>query len=105
VPDSPPLVIDLVSAGIRSIIWATGYRPDFSWLHVPVFDRKGRIRHDGGVVESAGLYVMGMQFLRRRKSALIDGAGDDARDLCEHLMRYLDGRTVRAADGGRHGGG
>jgi putative flavoprotein involved in K+ transport len=57
-----------------------------------VLDRKGLIRHDGGVVTgSPGLYLMGMPFLRRRKSALIDGAGDDARDLSAHLAAYLAG--------------
>jgi putative flavoprotein involved in K+ transport len=96
VPESPPLTLDLAGAGIRSILWATGYSPDLSWLHVPVLDRKGRIRHDGGVLETPGLYLMGMQFLRRRKSALIDGAGDDARDLSDHLVRYLDGGAVPA---------
>lgn len=90
---SPLLSMDLVRSGIRSIIWATGFRPDFSWLDVPVLDRKGRIRHDGGVVESPGMYLMGMQFLRRRKSALIDGAGDDARDLSAHLASYLHGKA------------
>jgi putative flavoprotein involved in K+ transport len=85
----PPLQLDLVRSGIRSIVWATGYRPDYSWLHVAIFDRKGRIRHDGGVVAAPGMYVMGLQFLRRRKSALIDGAGADARDLSDHLLRYL----------------
>jgi putative flavoprotein involved in K+ transport len=90
---SPPLSLDLTSGEIKTIIWATGFRPDYSWLHVPVLDAKGRIRHDGGVVSSPGLYVMGLQFLRRRKSALIDGAGDDARDLSAHLADYLDGRT------------
>jgi putative flavoprotein involved in K+ transport len=105
VEDSPPLGMDLTAAGIRTIIWATGYRPDFSWLQVPVLDRKGQIRHDGGVVERPGLYLMGMQFLRRRKSALIDGAGDDARDLSDHLASYLDGgpgpkgRTVARKEG------
>jgi putative flavoprotein involved in K+ transport len=49
------------------------------------------IRHDGGVVALPGMYLMGMQFLRRRKSALIDGAGDDAKDLSEHLAAYLAG--------------
>ena len=88
---SPPLGMDLASGEIRTIIWATGFRPDHSWLDVPVLDRKGQVRHDGGVVESPGLYLMGMQFLRRRKSALIDGAGDDARDLSDHLASYLGG--------------
>jgi len=94
VEESPPLGMDLANGEIRTIIWATGYRPDVSWLDVPVLDRKGHIRHDGGVVDSPGMYLMGMQFLRRRKSALIDGAGDDARDLSDHLVAYLGGAAV-----------
>lgn len=90
---SPPLLMNLESGQIKTIVWATGFRPDHSWLDVPVFDRKGRIRHDGGIVDSPGMYLMGMVFLRRRKSSLIDGAGDDARDLSAHLASYLDGRT------------
>jgi putative flavoprotein involved in K+ transport len=91
VEESPPLILDL--GAIKTVIWATGFRPDYSWLHAPVFDRKSRIEHDGGVASSPGLYVMGLQFLRRRKSALIDGAGDDARDLSDHLTAYLGGRV------------
>jgi len=87
---APPLQMDLVGGGIRTIFWATGFRPDYAWLDVPVLDRKGRVRHDGGVVDSPGMYLMGMPFLRRRKSSLIDGAGSDARDLSEHLVSYLD---------------
>ena len=86
---------ELASGETKAIIWATGYRPDYSWLEVPVLDSKGRIQHDGGVVSSPGMYLMGAQFLRRRKSALIDGAGDDARDLSAHLMSYLDSRLAR----------
>ena len=93
VEDSPPLGLDLSSGEIKTIVWATGYRPDNSWLHVPVLDRKGHIRHDGGVTESPGMYLMGMQFLRRRNSALIDGAGEDARDLTGHLAAFLDGQV------------
>jgi putative flavoprotein involved in K+ transport len=89
VESTPPLLMDLKTGGIRTIVWASGYRPDYSWLHVPVLDRKGLVRHDGGVTAHPGLYLMGMQFLRRRKSALIDGAGDDARDLSDHLASYL----------------
>ena len=90
---NPPLLLDLVASGIRTIVWATGFRPDYSWLDVPVFDRKGRLRHDGGVVSSPGLYLMGLPFLRRRKSSLIDGAGADARDLSSHLAAWLAGRS------------
>ncbi len=92
---APPLGMDLASGEIKAIIWATGYRPDYSWLQVPVLDRKGRLRHDGGVVSLPGMYLMGTQFMRSRKSALIDGAGDDARDLSAHLMSYLDSRLAR----------
>jgi putative flavoprotein involved in K+ transport len=86
---SPPLGLDFGRAGIRTILWATGFRPDYSWLEVPVLDRKGRMRHAGGVVESPGMYLLGLPFLRRRKSSLIDGAADDARDLNDHLVSYL----------------
>jgi putative flavoprotein involved in K+ transport len=93
---SPPLGMNLGNGAIRTIIWATGFRPDYSWLDVPVLDRKGRVRHDGGVVDAPGMYLLGIQFLRRRKSALIDGAGDDARELSAHLASYLgDSGTAR----------
>ncbi len=89
VDGEPPLKKDLAAAGVRTVLWATGYRPDYSWLQVPVLDRKGRLRHDGGVVDAPGMYVMGLPFLRRRKSSFIHGAGDDARDLAEHLAAGL----------------
>ena len=95
---SPPLGMNLTTE-IQTVIWATGYHPDYSWLDVPVLDRKGFIRHDGGVTDSPGLYLMGMQFLRRRKSALIDGAGDDARDLSAHLAGFLAGKPCSAGAG------
>jgi putative flavoprotein involved in K+ transport len=84
------LELDLKSGEIRSILWATGFRPDYSWLHAPVLDRKGRIRHDGGVIDAPGLYVIGLPVLRRRKSSFICGAEDDARDLIGHLAAHLD---------------
>jgi putative flavoprotein involved in K+ transport len=89
VPSSPPLALDLRNGEIRTIIWATGFRPDLSWLDVPVFNRKGHLIHDGGVTAWPGLYVLGMPFLRRRKSSLIDGAAADAFDLTAHLAAYL----------------
>ena len=96
---SPPLGLDFARAGIRTILWATGFRPDYAWLEVPVLDAKGNIRHDGGVVtEAPGLYVMGLPFLRRRKSSLIDGAGDDARDLSAHLAAHLGARATELAN-------
>ena len=88
-PDSSRLDLDLRSGEIRSIIWATGFRPDYSWLDVPVLDGKGHLRHDGGVVDAPGLYAIGLPVLRRRKSTFIHGAEDDARDLVDHLAGYL----------------
>jgi putative flavoprotein involved in K+ transport len=101
VEDAPPLGLDFDRAGIRTIVWATGFRPDYSWLHVPVLDRKGNVRHEGGVVtEAPGLYLLGLTFLRRRKSSLIDGVGDDARDLSAHLATHVGaaGRRIMRAE-------
>ena len=95
-----PLGLDLRSGEISTIVWATGYRPELSCLDVPVFDRSGRVVHDGGVTASPGLYLIGMPFLRRRKSSLIDGAAADAADLTMHLAGHLDalaGRCERSA--------
>ena len=89
VPDSR-LWLALTSGEIRTIVWATGFRPDYTWLHVPAVDPKGRLRHDGGVVTGApGLYAIGLPVLRRRKSTFIHGAEDDARDIVDHLAGYL----------------
>ena len=87
---APRLGIELGSE-VRSIVWATGYRPDFGWLDLPaVFDRRGELRHDRGVVAAPGLYVLGLPFLRRRKSSFIHGAEDDVRELATHLFAHLD---------------
>ena len=93
VPDASPLTIDLSTGEIRSIVWATGFHPDYSWLDVPVLDHKGHLRHEGGVVDAPGLYVIGLPFLRRRKSSFIHGAEDDARDVVDHLADFLGART------------
>lgn len=85
-----PLTLDLRSGEIRSVIWATGFRPDLSWVDLPVFDPKGQLRHDGGVVDAPGVYFLGATFLRRRRSSFIHGAADDTRDLADHLAGYLD---------------
>ena len=82
--------VDLGIGQVSTIVWATGFRPDYSWLDVPVFDARGRLRHDGGVVDAPGIYVLGLPFLRRRKSSFMHGAEDDARDLSGHLAGYLD---------------
>jgi putative flavoprotein involved in K+ transport len=89
-PAAPRLGLDLTSGEIRSIVWATGFRPDYRWLDVPVLDRKGRLVHDGGVLSAPRLYAIGLPVLRRRKSTFIHGAEDDARELVEHLAQSLE---------------
>jgi putative flavoprotein involved in K+ transport len=88
-PTSNRLQLDLHAGEIRSVVWATGYRPDYSWLDVPVVDEKGQLRHDGGVVDSPGLYALGLPVLRRRKSTFIHGIEDDAREVIDHLAQHL----------------
>lgn len=95
VDDEPLLSLDLKN--VKSVIWATGFKPDYSWLDVDVLDRKGRLRHDGGVVDSEGLYVLGLPLMRRRKSSFIFGIEDDALDIAEHLLGYLNTPVRRAS--------
>jgi putative flavoprotein involved in K+ transport len=93
VPASSPLQLDLRDGRIRSVVWATGYQPDYRWLGVPVLDEKGHLRHEGGVVDSPGLYALALPVLRRRKSTFIHGIEDDARDIIDHLVVYLARRS------------
>jgi putative flavoprotein involved in K+ transport len=97
VPRSPRWQIDLASGEIRTILWATGFKPDYSWLDVPVLDAKGHLRHSGGAVDSPGLYALGLPVLRRRKSTFIHGIEDDAREVIDDVNGYLAGPR-RAAD-------
>ncbi|HVL83023.1 MAG TPA: NAD(P)-binding domain-containing protein [Pseudonocardia sp.] len=94
---APVLSARLGPEGIETVVWATGLRPDLSFLDAAVFDQKGRVVHDGGVTAAPGLYVLGLPFLRRRRSTLIDGAGADARDLVDHLVAHLDTLARRAS--------
>jgi putative flavoprotein involved in K+ transport len=89
VPPSSRLQLDLRRGEIRSIVWATGFRPDYRWLQVPVVDEKGYLRHHGGVVDSPGMYALGLPVLRRRKSSFIHGIEDDAREVIDHLTQFL----------------
>jgi putative flavoprotein involved in K+ transport len=92
VPEPTRLQLDLRSGEIRAIVWATGFRPDYRWLDVPVVDAKGQLNHAGGVVDSPGLYALGLPVLRRRKSTFMCGIEDDAREVIDHLARHL---TIR----------
>ena len=82
--------LELDLSQFASIVWATGYRPQYTWLDRAAFDHRGNITHDGGVCALDGLYLMGLPFMRRRKSSFIDGVASDARDLAGHVHAHLD---------------
>jgi putative flavoprotein involved in K+ transport len=90
VPDRPCLALDLAAADVGTVVWATGFRPDYSWLDLPVLDRSGRLRHDSGVVTDApGLYALGLPMLRTRASTYIHGAAADTEALADQLVARL----------------
>lgn len=82
---NPLLQLDLKQAGISSIIWATGYALDFSWVKLDAFDEKGRPRHERGVSVVPGLYFLGLPWLSRRASSFIWGVWHDAKYLAEQI--------------------
>jgi putative flavoprotein involved in K+ transport len=90
---SPPTELDL--RGFSTVIWATGHRPRYPWLTTAPLDRRGRVVHDGGVTALPGLYLLGLPFLRRRRSNLIAGLGADATDLYGRLRGHLDSAGAR----------
>ena len=92
---APPTVLGAVATEIElgrfdTVVWATGFRPRYTWLDRDAFDQRGRVAHDGGVGALPGLYLMGLPFMRRRKSSFIDGVGPDAAELVGHLHGHLD---------------
>lgn len=93
VPPNPELSLDLTKGRIRTVIWATGSRPDFGFARLPIFDRSGAVQQVRGHA-GPGLYVLGMPFQSRRKSTLIDGVGQDAEDLATHLVEHQRHRAA-----------
>ena len=90
---TPLRELDLAGAGIRSIIWATGFTQDFSWLPVGAFDENGRPRHQRGVSSEPGIYFLGLPWLSRRGSSFIWGVWHDAKHIAGHIATqrsYLD---------------
>lgn len=85
---TPPTELPLSRFG--TVIWATGFVPHYPWLDSRLLDRKGAIVHDGGVMTEPGMYVLGLPFLRRRKSSFLDGVGPDAIELTSRLAHHLD---------------
>lgn len=78
--------LDLQAAGIRNIVWATGYAWDYSWVKMPIMDKDGLPLHNRGVTPSPGLYVIGMPFLHSGKSGLIYGAAEDAAYIASNII-------------------
>jgi putative flavoprotein involved in K+ transport len=81
--------LDLRRAGIGSVIWATGYRRAYPWLHVPVLDPAGEIRHRAGATAAPGLYAIGMRWQSRRNSAQLDGVRHDAVTVVSRVLDHL----------------
>jgi putative flavoprotein involved in K+ transport len=86
--------LDLKDERIDTVIWATGYRREYPWLHVPVVNDEGDIIHTGGITPVAGLYVLGMNFQRRRNSSFIDGVGNDAWAIAQDIAQSVTGTRV-----------
>ena len=80
--------LDLNDAGVTSVIWATGYLYDFSWIDLPVFDPNGEPQHKGGVTDVPGLYFLGLPWLSKLNSSFLSGIGEDAASLADHIVAH-----------------
>jgi putative flavoprotein involved in K+ transport len=87
---------------VPNVVWCTGYRSTFDWVHVDVFDQEGQPVHDRGATGVPGLYFIGLFFLSSLASSLVGGVGRDAEYIARHITRSttrrpLLGRTQTAA--------
>jgi putative flavoprotein involved in K+ transport len=93
----PILELDLAKAGVTSIVWATGYAVDYSWLNINAFDADGKPKHQRGVSSEPGVYFLGLPWLSRRGSSFIWGVWHDAKHIADHIAtqrKYLSYRDV-----------
>jgi putative flavoprotein involved in K+ transport len=90
VPDPHLTEFDLRARDVRSVIWASGYRPDFSWIDLPIFGSDGYPIHERGVSAVPDLYFIGLHWLHKPKSALLYGVGEDA----EHVVAVIHKRAA-----------
>lgn len=97
-----PTALDLRAEGIRTVVWATGFKRNYRWLGLPVFDDRGELMHEGGVTPFPGLFAVGLQFQRRRNSAFIDGVGDDAAFIAGRISARLGAVSSFDARGATH---
>jgi putative flavoprotein involved in K+ transport len=82
--------LNLRTAGINSVIWATGYGFDFSWIDVPVLDARGEPVHRHGITDVPGMYFIGLQWLSKMSSSFLSGVGEDAARLAGHIAERCD---------------
>jgi putative flavoprotein involved in K+ transport len=82
---------------VDAVIWATGYRPDYSWIKLPIFD-EGRLRHRRGVTDVPGLCFLGLTWQYTRGSALIGWVKDDAEFIAEQIAEYQQSKAPPAAE-------
>ena len=102
-----PRLVDADGRGVRfedsteievdALIWATGYRPDYSWIKLPIFDADGRLRHRRGVTEAPGLYFLGLTWQYTRGSALIGFVKDDAEFIAEQISALHESKALESA--------
>jgi putative flavoprotein involved in K+ transport len=102
-----PRVVDAEGRSVRfrdggdlaadAVIWATGYRPDYAWIKLPIFDEDGRLRHGRGVTDVSGLYFVGLTWQHTRGSALIGWVREDAEYISERIAEYQKSRARTSA--------
>jgi putative flavoprotein involved in K+ transport len=93
---SAPTRLDLAEAGVTTVIWCTGFGPDFRWIGAPVFDQEGRPVHTRGVSDQPGLYFVGFPWLHSRKSGIIAGVDEDAGYIAQQIAAQIDERRAAA---------
>jgi putative flavoprotein involved in K+ transport len=84
-PIVPIAGLDLSSSGIRSVIWSTGYRYQYDWLHIPVLDERGAPLQQRGVTSSPNVYFLGLHWMYKFKSAILAYVGEDAAYLADRI--------------------
>jgi putative flavoprotein involved in K+ transport len=82
---APVRQLDTREAGLRSVIWATGYAFDFSWIDLPVLDMNGVPAHEHGIAPVPGVYFLGLPWLSKMNSSFLSGVGDDAARIADHI--------------------
>jgi len=82
----PILELDLRAAGVSAVVWATGFRDAFEWIELPVLGPNGAPIHRRGVTAVPGLYFLGLRWLHKWISSFINGVGEDAEYLAQHIV-------------------